>query len=108
MGAAIFFFLANCIISIITAQVDGVTTIFYVSSGAIFCGAVHMIYKACQKGGWHNQNLIVGGEVRWTNVIRFAIQCCLFFGIMSFIFLTMYYSHMADVNVGIITTIWSI
>ena len=27
---------------------------------------------------------------------------------MSFIFLTMYYSHMADVNVGIITTIWSV
>ena len=42
------------------------------------------------------------------NVLRFGIQCCLFFGIQSFIFLTMYYSHMADVNVGIITTIWSI
>ena len=42
------------------------------------------------------------------NILRFLIQCCLFFGIMSFIFLTMYYSHMADVNVGIITTIWSI
>ena len=42
------------------------------------------------------------------NVLRFGIQCCLFFGIQSFIFLTMYYAHMADVNVGIITTIWSI
>lgn len=42
------------------------------------------------------------------NVVRFGIQCCLFFGIQSFVFLTMYYAHMADVNVGIITTIWSI
>ena len=42
------------------------------------------------------------------NIIRFLIQCCLFFGIQSFIMLTMYYSHMADVNVGIITTLWSV
>ena len=103
------FFAGNCIISVITAQVDGLTCIFYISAGAVFCGACHIIYNSCKaQTGWHNQNLIVGGNVRWMNVLRFGIQCCLFFGIQSFIFLTMYYSHMADVNVGIITTIWSI
>jgi drug/metabolite transporter (DMT)-like permease len=67
-----------------------------------------MSIKAFQKGSWHHQNLIVNGQVRKMNVVRFGIQCCLFFGIQSFVFLTMYYAHMADVNVGIITTIWSI
>lgn len=35
-------------------------------------------------------------------------MCCLFFGIMASIFMTMYFSHMSGVNVGVITTIWSV
>ena len=53
IGAAVFFFLANCIISVITAQVDGLTCIFYLSSGAVFCGATHMVIMGCRKGSWH-------------------------------------------------------
>ena len=32
----------------------------------------------------------------------------MFFAVQAFKFLTMYYSHMANVNVGIITTLWSV
>lgn len=35
-------------------------------------------------------------------------MCCLFFGIMMSMFMTMYFSHISGVNVGIISTIWSV
>lgn len=61
-----------------------------------------------QKSCWNDQNIIVDGKFRAMNLLRFTIQCCFFFGIQASIFLTMYYCHLANVNVGIITTIWSI
>jgi hypothetical protein len=46
LGAALNFFLGNCIISLITAEVDGLSCIFYLSAGAIFCGLLHMTFKS--------------------------------------------------------------
>ena len=80
IGAAVCFFSGNSILSTITANIDGLATIFYVSAGAIFCGALHVIIKCCQAKGWHGQNLIVGGQIMWMNALRFIIQCCIFFG----------------------------
>ena len=57
---------------------------------------------------WHRNNLIIGGELNSIHLVLFVIMCCLFFGIMSSIFMTMYFSHMSGVNVGVITTIWSV
>jgi len=42
------------------------------------------------------------------NVLRFGIQCVIFLFVNCNIFLTMYYAHLADVNVGVITTIWAV
>ena len=68
-----------------------------------------MILKSCQNGGkWHNQNLIIDGNLSKINVLRYAIQCVTYFGTMCSIFLTMYYSHLSNVNVGTITTLWSV
>lgn len=92
-----------------TANVDGLAAIFYLSAGCIFCGACHIIFMTCKRGcKWHPQNIIVNGQVKPMNVIRFILQCCMFFAVQAFKFLTMYYSHMAHVNVGIITTLWSV
>lgn len=57
---------------------------------------------------WHPNNIIIKGKLNIVHLLLFLIMCCLFFGIMSSIFLTMYYSHMSDINVGVITTIWSV
>ena len=57
---------------------------------------------------WHSYNIIINGKLNPVHLVLFMIMCCLFLGIMSSIFLTMYYSHMSGVNVGVITTIWSV
>lgn len=57
---------------------------------------------------WHRNNIIIDGKLNVTHLILFLIMCCLFLGIMSSIFMTMYFSHISGVNVGVITTIWSV
>jgi hypothetical protein len=57
---------------------------------------------------WHRNNLIIDGKLNCVHLVLFLIMCCLFFGIMASIFMTMYFSHMSGVNVGVITTIWSV
>ena len=42
------------------------------------------------------------------NLLRFSIQCVIFLLVNCSIFLTMYYAHLANVNVGVITTIWAV
>lgn len=63
LASAVCFFSGNSILATITANIDGLATIFYVSAGAIFCGALHVIVKCIQNRGWHGQNMIVGGKV---------------------------------------------
>jgi drug/metabolite transporter (DMT)-like permease len=60
------------------------------------------------KGCWHPHNIIREDGFHCMNFFRFFIQCLLFLGINSSIFLTMYYAHLANINVGVITTIWSV
>ena len=62
IGAALNFFAANAITSTITAEVDGLACIFYLSTGAIFCGACHMIIMSFKSGKWHSQNLVFKRE----------------------------------------------
>jgi len=54
LGAAISFFAGNSITSTVTANVDGLAAIFYLSAGCIFCGSLHMIVMSCKSGcKWH-------------------------------------------------------
>ena len=73
IGAAVNFFAGNSILSTITMHIDGLATIFYVSAGAVFCGALHMVIMSCNKGKWHDQNLLVKGTLSKLNVLRFLI-----------------------------------
>lgn len=60
------------------------------------------------KYNWHPNNIIVNGKLKVTHLILYLIMCCLYFGIMSSIFLTMFYAHLSNINVGVVTTIWSV
>lgn len=115
IGAACCFVLGNSTISIITSHVDGLACIFYLSFGAWVTGLVFQTimsirnYKSADKDYiWHRNNIIIDGKVNVRHLLLFLIMCCIFFGIMSSIFMTMYFSHLSGVNVGVITTIWSV
>lgn len=57
---------------------------------------------------WMNQNLIVGGKLKCVNLLGFAVFCLLYFCIQNMAFLTMWFASLAQINVGVITVIWSI
>jgi len=61
-----------------------------------------------QNGYWTPQNIIIGGELKIKNLIALGVCTCLYIGIASFIILTIHFSHLANVNVGIVTTIWGV
>lgn len=115
LGAVVCFFLGNSTISIITSHVDGLACIFYLSFGAFVTGLVYQTIMSVRNFRdpnvtyiWHRQNIINDGKLNTRHLLLFIIMCFIFFGIMSSIFMTMYFSHLSGVNVGVITTIWSV
>ena len=52
--------------------------------------------------------MVIDGKLSKINVLRFILTCVFFFGIQSFMILTMYFCHLADINVGMITMLWNI
>ena len=113
--AAICFSFGNEGISIVTAQVDGLACIFYLSFGSWICGIIYQIVMCivnrCDPTKdyvWHPNNLIINGKLVKVHLVIFILMSFLFMGIMISMYMTMYFSHMSGVNVGVITTFWSI
>jgi len=52
--------------------------------------------------------LKVDGKLNWRNLFGFLCFCLLYFIVQNGVLLTIYFAVAADVNVGVITTIWSI
>ena len=52
--------------------------------------------------------LIIDGKVDCKNVLGFVAFCFNYFLIQNMAFLTMWFASLADVNVGVITVIWSV
>ena len=48
------------------------------------------------------------GELRPLNLLRFFIQVCITILNIACILLCMYYAHLANVNVGVMTAIWGV
>ena len=87
--------------------------IFYFASGGIVTGIVYHLWYSHRnlkkgKSFWNDQNLVLDGQVYWRNVVGFTVYCLLYFLIQNLAFLTMFFSALAQVNVGLITTIWSV
>ena len=113
--AATCFCFANEITSIITFHVDGLSTIFYLSGGAMVAGISHQVIMSvlnfrdpAKDYIWHRNNLIIDGKLRIPNLLLFIIMCSTYFCIVVSIFMTMKCAHMSGVNVGVITTMWSV
>ena len=52
--------------------------------------------------------MIIQGKVSKVNVIGFIAFCFVYFLVQNMAFLTMYFSALAKMNVGLITTLWSV
>lgn len=81
--------------------------------GGILASLVYhliMSFRNLKNGGvfWNNNNLIVDGQLVKENVVGFLAYCALYFLVQNMAFLTMYFADRADVNAGIITTLWSL
>ena len=114
-GATVCFVIGNSGISVVTAHVDGLACIFYLSFGAWITGVIYQIMMSIRNYRnpnvnfiWHRNNMIIDGKLNMSHVLLWLIMCCVFFGIMCSMFMTMYFAHLSDVNVGVITTFWSV
>ena len=114
-GALLAFFIGNSMIAVVTDHVDGLSCIFYLSFGAWITGIIYQSAMSIKNYRdpdvdytWHRNNIIVDNKLNCKNLVLWLLQCCLFFLIMSSIFMTMYFSHMSGINVGVITTIWNV
>jgi hypothetical protein len=95
-----------------TAQV-GPFCLFYFAPGSILTGGFYNLAEMVKnfranQGFWNHQNLIIGGKMNWTHLLGFVLFCITYFMIQNMAFLTMHFSSLANVNVGLITTIWSV
>mmetsp|Transcript_6732 Transcript_6732/g.11296 ORF Transcript_6732/g.11296 Transcript_6732/m.11296 type:complete len:146 (+) Transcript_6732:318-755(+) len=63
-----------------------------------------------RRGGyfWNEQNLIVSGKVRWSNIFAFLLYSLIYLGVQLVVFLNLELSQFAQINTGIITGIWAI
>lgn len=111
-SAAICFTACNESITMITTAV-GPLCIFYFISGNIIAGLIYFFNKSCQNyqsGGsfWNNQNVIVDGKLKIRNLCGYLAYCAVYLCIQNMAMLTMYCAKLAQINVGVIITIWSI
>ena len=107
-GACISFTICNSAISEISNQA-GPACLFYFASGSIVTGIAYHLIKCCrEKTLWNNQNIIVDGQFKLKNLIGFVCYCLIYLLIQLLAIYTMYFANKAGVNVGIITTIWSL
>ena len=112
VAASICFTICNSAIVEVSATM-GPFTMFYYVSGGIFSGVVFNIsrfYINYKKNGifWVNQNIIINGSIKWGNFIGFVTFCCVFFIVQNSLLLAIYFAGAANLNAGLITSIWSI
>ena len=107
-----FFTLCNESISEITAKV-GPLCIFYFAPGCNITSAVYFLIKGAVNvkngnGFWIDHNIKFNGKVSRQHAWGYFLYSLIYFLIQNMAFLTMYFSALAKVNVGLITTIWSV
>lgn len=114
LSAAACFTACNEAISLITANA-GPLCIFYFAPGTVAVGTVYQlimcIYNSRQQQKcicWNEQKLIIDNKVDCKNVLGFVAFCFNYFLIQNMAFLTMWFAALADINVGVITVIWSV
>lgn len=91
----------------------GIIGPFYWTSGFVLTSVAYYAFKFVNNYKstgrcWEDQNLIVGGKVVWSHVVGFSAFLCVFTVIHFLAFLTTNFAVLANLNPGVITTIWSV
>jgi drug/metabolite transporter (DMT)-like permease len=82
---------------------------FYMASGGIFAGFVYNIYQFFKTGKpWINQNIIVDGKLKSNNLLGFVMNCFVYLLVNNMVFVTIYFTNLAGINVGIIYTLFCV
>ena len=95
------------------ADTAGPIVFIYNASGSIFIALGYHLYHAWlnlyQKGTfWSDLNFVTEGKLRLNHVMGFGAYICLLFTAQNMVYLTIYCAQQANINPGVITTIWSI
>jgi hypothetical protein len=95
------------------ADTAGPIVFIYNASGSIFIALCYHLYHAWlnlyQKGTfWSDLNFVTEGKLRLNHVMGFGAYICLLFTAQNMVYLTIYCAQQANINPGVITTIWSI
>lgn len=93
----------------------GPFTALYLSVGVIIYSGAFFIFKACKNkflvagGSFHiDLNLVRGGKLLRPNTVGLLIFCILYFLAQNMTYLTLWTSLLADMNIGIVSVLWSI
>ena len=110
--ASLLFCMSNFLKAFLSSEV-GYLAVLYNSTGTVIVCLIFNISEATQnykKKGvfWNDQNLIKEGKLSIRNMLGFLSYCCFQVIILNMVMFTIYFSVLADVNTGIITSIWSV
>lgn len=116
MGAFCSFLCCNFFSSILTDNAPVLDAIFYQTPGVLVTGTVFNIINGClyhrqnpaRNGYWRPQNLLINGEINNKHMMIFCLAVVLYVGTQTLILVTMFMAHLANVNVGIITSVWGL
>lgn len=108
--ASMFFALCNEAIAEITA-IKGPECLFYFASGSVLTGLIFNLYKCTknfQQQGlfWNDQNIMVGGRVKCSNLFGLTIFMIQHFMVQNLVYLSMWISNKAAINVGVMSSLW--
>ena len=94
---------------------DGITVIFYNNVGGWITGIAfqtimsYLNWRNPNKNyTWHKHNIIIDGKLNKIHLLCFSVTCTLYFFIATSKLMTIFFSHMSGLNVGVITTLWAV
>ena len=67
-----------------------------------------MLSSIFKRKKWFDQNIVVDGKFKGVNVFGFFTNYFVYVLVNNMCFVTMYLTNQAGINVGVITTIWSV
>jgi len=95
-------------------DLSGPTCIFYYSFGPLVVSSAYLVYKAWMNyvyftgTFWVDLNLMKDGKIIKKNLYGFVLMSCFCFIIQNLLIITVWTARLADINVGVVSIIWSL
>eukprot|EP00347_Sterkiella_histriomuscorum_P017226 403350201 len=111
LGAAILFTICNAALSEISNL--GLEGLLYLSPGALLCGVAFFFYKSVEEYNrtgvcWSDLKFVQNGQVQWINILCTFGFSLTYLSIQTIVMVTFSLCLMANLNAGIVSTIWAV